>query len=239
MKGLTFPKVGIAILIVFAFLIRDDLFPSHDEAGEHPVSEPQHVSAGHEVKDAHEAPAEHVESTTPIQADSFPLSAATEKDVEYAKASEAEDLSETASAPAEPASTVVVAQPKVAPTAPAPITPPPLGYPMVSEAATPEWSVTEYWVAARTAFLLGDLNRAQQEYTSLLTAEPGNWYAHQELGNVYARSHRIDKAIHHYQRAALLLVEAAKYDDAQQVALMMARLYPAWKDRVPEGLAAR
>ncbi|MCB1738239.1 MAG: hypothetical protein KDI42_08955 [Gammaproteobacteria bacterium] len=239
MKGLTFPKVGIAILIVFAFLIRDDLFPSHDEAGEHAVSESEHASAGHEVQDAHEAPADHVEPATPIQADSFPLSAPAKQDVEYAKASEAEDLGETATPVAEPAVAAVVVQREAEPAAPAPITPPPLGYPMVSEVAAPEWSVTEYWVAARTAFLLGDMNRAQQEYTSLLAAEPGNWYAHQELGNVYARSNRIDKAVHHYQRAALLLVEAAKYEDAQRVALMMARLYPAWKDRVPEGLAAR
>ncbi|MCB1735443.1 MAG: tetratricopeptide repeat protein [Gammaproteobacteria bacterium] len=250
MKGLTFPKVGIAILIVFAFLIRDDLFPSHDEASEHDAERVEHA-----VQPTEDAPKVATEAThDDASAVSEPTHAghtgdagtttSAQADAVYAKASEAEDLHAAKSAPVAPVTPVVATGSKAEVAAPASITLPPPGVPPVAlesapTEATSEWSVTEYWVAARTAFLLGDLKRAEQEYLSLLDAEPGNWYAHQELGNVYARNKRFDKAVHHYQRASLLLVEAARYEEAQHLALMMARLYPAWKDSVPEGLATR
>lgn len=223
--NLTFPKVGLAVLLVFAFLIRDDLFPSHDQThaepgAEAPASVEQHADSqgGGEPETPPPAAGEKsVEVVAPaVEAPAEPVSKATEPSVS------------TAAERASDAGTPAI-----------PVAAPPAGADVAQTGAAQEWSVTEYWVAARTAFALGDMRRAREEYAQVLSNEPGNWYAHEELGNVYARTNQLDKAVHHYQRASLLLVGAGRYEDARRIALRMAQLYPNWKDRVPEGLADR
>lgn len=103
----------------------------------------------------------------------------------------------------------------------------------VAEAQPEQWSIREYWVAARTAYWIGDLERAEQEYKEIINREPGNWQALQELGNVYSRGGRVDEAMRMYQQASLKLNELELFEEARQLAILMADLYPLWKKHNP------
>lgn len=235
---LTFPRVGIAILLLFAILIRHDLFPSHEEEAAEEGHAVAHTEGG-EAAPVHAGVAAEVavvETTpAPVTEPAPEKPAPVEATAPATPVASAEPETAVSVAPA----AEVIANPVAAPSVPSePVAPAPASVTSArSVGHTQDWSVTDYWVAARTAYLLGDVGRAGEEYSQLLAAEPGNWYAHEELGNVFARNGQIELAVNQYQRAALLLVHAGHFEDAQRLALRMAQLYPQWKDRLPEGLA--
>ncbi len=197
-----FLKFSLGLLLVFAFLIRGDLFATNEHPGQ---DEHVETEASHEVvKTAMTKP------ETEVVATNHAVDAPAETPLRDAVVSVAE-----------PEKVLGIAPKKAADAAPA-----------VENA----YSVTEYWIAARTAFWIGDLKTAEQEYLNILSREPNNWQAHTELGNLYARSHRYDKATAEYQQASLILNAAGMYTQSRQLAVIMAELYPAWKDKAVSGL---
>jgi tetratricopeptide (TPR) repeat protein len=82
------------------------------------------------------------------------------------------------------------------------------------------------WQQARRAFWEGRFDESVAAYRALIAADPQNWSAHGELGNVLYRQGEWDAAIEAFHDAALLLWQAGRQEDAWHLARIIGNLQP-------------
>lgn len=82
----------------------------------------------------------------------------------------------------------------------------------------------EIWRAARAAVWQGDLDGAVSHYRQLIAAQPDNFDAHGELGNVLLAQADVAAAIEAYSAAARLIHQAGYHEMAYRLAAIVARM---------------
>ncbi len=103
------------------------------------------------------------------------------------------------------------------------------------DASGTEW----LWNRGRQAFWEGDYEAAVESYRSLLQEEPRNPDAWGELGNIYYAKKDWVRALRAFGRAAVVLSEMGRLEEAQRITQMIRSIDPALAAQLEEKVSVQ